>query len=106
MKDIKSTDILSCENLVQSWMFVEGKILKYTLRESIALLNHNVECDYMNSRIWEWSRCENKGRGVQMPKKVRRYMSEIVLPHTLRSFGFKEPTLSRIDFTKLSEMLN
>lgn len=105
-KVISQIDILKSENIVQAWLFVENKILNYDINLSVELLNDNLQLKYRTSRIWEWYRCENSGRGVQIPKRVRRYMSNIVLPYALKAYGFRDKTLEKINFKKLAVVIN
>lgn len=99
-------DVINAKNLVQSWMYVEENILGIELKESVDNLNTSLKTNYTASRIWEWSRCENKGRGIQIKRTVRRYMGKIVLPHALEAFGLNNASISKIDLEKLTKILN
>jgi len=95
---------MKAKSLVQAWLEVELEINQKTLAEALLGLNKALGSAHTHSRIREWEENRN-GRGDRLPRRVRIYMSKLVLQDVLQSAGVKADKLDKRTITRLAEQL-
>lgn len=97
---------LKSKNIVQSWLKVEENINNISIVSAVHKMNANLKTKYMPARIRAWYESTDSGRGTQLPRRVRLYMSQIVIDHALVSCGLNTKYLDNIDTSRLIKMLH
>lgn len=102
MNDLKSV------NIVQSWLQVESSVNNRNIIYAVRRMNNELDTKYMTSRITEWYKSADaeKGRGTRLPRRVRIYMSTIIIQHVLLACGASKQCIARIDTNKFINMIH
>ena len=102
MKDSKSV------NLIQSWLEIERAVNKRNIIYAVRRMNNELDTKYMTARIRKWLIYTDtgQGRGTRLPRRVRIYMSGIVIQHVLLICGASKQCIAKIDTNKLINMIH
>lgn len=95
---------MRAKNLVQSWLEVELHFNDKTLTEALKGLNNHLGSAHTHSRVREWEENRN-GRGERLPRKVRLYMTRVVLKNVLGAAQLGVDKLSKKTVEQICDRL-
>lgn len=86
---------MKSKTLVQTWLEVELVTNRRSLADVLRELNKDMGSKHTHSRVREWE-TQRRGRGGQMPTKLRVYMAMKVARNVLKSCGITEELSQRM----------